>query len=361
MSAQVDTNISGNQSDFEFLNNAFMEDRNAVQKQETGEMDVGEQAGDGEGVDGRSEGKQSPTNTEKELKKIRFKKGEQVWDIDEDAIAEIKADKSTRSLSAKQMRDKASGEIAIENRMRELAEKKKESDSFIKNFSKLSKSDPLRALEGLIEYASQSDPDLKFEKFINELAKQGESLEGMSESERRAWELDRKLKQKEEILQEKESKERLIELRDDFVEDTGISHETFDQYAQALLEDPILSQHIKNEDDLLSAMDNFNYEVAAQNAAYAAVKRVQPSISADDPIIVELAGFLKQNPEWTPEDVLDVTTKMFGEYRKGKAARTLSRKQRVTVSDDDYESANLSDFEFLERELLKDREKKRQQ
>lgn len=349
------TDASDANANYNFLENAIKENKNAIQKPETSQVDVGEQAGDGKAVDGRGEGKKDTGSLEKEGKKIRFQKGENIWDIDEDAVAEIKADKATRKLSAKEIRDKAAGEVAIENRMRELAEMKKESEKLVKNFNKLSKTDPLRAIELLIEHASKIDPEVKFDKFINDLAKQGESLEGMTDAERRAWELERKLQQKEQHIQDKENAEKFMTLRDDFVEQSGISHETFDQYAEVILNDEYLSKNIKNEEDLLKAVDNFNYEVAAQNTAYAAIKHVQPDIASDDPVIMEMADLLKKNPEWTPEDVLEVVQGVFGESRKGKAAKILSRKQRSVVSDEDFEDANLSDFEYLKMKIEKDR------
>lgn len=363
MTALVDATpeVSDSNANFNFLENAIKEKKNAIQKPEASEMDVGEQARDGKGMDGGGESKKDSGNLEKELKKIRFQKGEKVWDIDEDAIAEFKADKSMRKLSAKEMRDKASGEIAIENRMKDLAEKKKETETLVKNFNKLSKTDPLRAIELLIEHASKVDPEMKFDKFINDLAKQGESLESMTDSERKAWELERKLQQKEQIIKEKESTDKFISLRDDFVEQTGITHEHFDQMAEVILNDEFLSKSIKNEDDLLKAVDNFNYEVAAQNTAYAAIKHVQPDIASDDPVIMEMAELLKKNPEWTPEDVMEVVEGVFGESRKGKAAKILSRKQRSVVSDEDFEDANLSDFEYLKRKIEKDRLNKQKQ
>lgn len=355
--AEVETspNVSDSQGNFEFLDKAIREQKNAIQKPETSEVDVGEQAGDGEGVDGGSEVQKDAGNLEKELKKIRFQKGEKVWDIDEDAVAEFKADKSTRKLSAKEMRDKASGEIAIENRMRELAEKKKETESLVKNFNKLSKTDPLKALELVVEYASKLDPDVKFDKFINDLAKQGESLESMNDSERKAWELERKLKQKEEVIQQKEETERFMKLKDEFVDAAGMDHDTFDEIAQLLLNDDDFVKKIKNEEDLIKAVDHFNYEVVSQKAAFAALKAVQPGIAHNDPIVYELGDLLKKNPDWTPADVMEIAEGVFGEHRKGKAAKILSRKQRTTVSDEDFEDANLSDFEYLKRKIEKDR------
>lgn len=355
MTATVEETATDANQNFEFLHKQIQEERNAVPKRETSKVDVGEQAGDGEGVDGGSE-VQKPTANKKDGKKIRFQKDEQIWDIDEDAIAEIKADKSTRSLSAREMRDKASGEIAIENRMREVSEKKKEQDAFIRKFTQTAKSDPIKALEQMIEFVSQADPDINFNKYVNSLIQQSETLANMSDAEKKNWDLERKLKEKEEVLNQKTEQEQFELRREEFVNEVEISPDEFDAMAQTILDDPEISQHVKSTDDLFKVVDEFHYEVQAQNVAYAALSKVAKGLPKDDPVVFELAGVLKNNPDFTPQDVLEIAGKIFQGEQRENAARTLSRKQRSTVSTEDYRTENLSPFEFLNRELAKDRE-----
>lgn len=360
MTAQLETqapDLSNGTANFEALQQQFQEEKShAVQKPKTSELDVGEQAGDSEGMDAGSPSEGHASHSKKEAKKIRFAKGEQVWDIDEDALAEIKADKSTRSLSAREMRDKASGEIAIENRMREVAERKKEQDAFIKKFTQTAKADPIKALEQMLEFAGKADPDLNFNKYVNDLIKQAESLSTMSEAEKRAWDLDRKLKEKDQILKEKEDAETFELKREEFVTEAQISPNEFDRMARTVLDDPEIAQHIKSTDDLFKVVDEFHYEVAAQKVAYAALSRVSKGLPQDDPIVFELADVLKKNPDFTPEDVSDIARELFQGEKREQAAKVLSRKQRSAVSTEDYRTENLSPFEFLEMELKKDRE-----
>lgn len=350
---------SNGTANFESLQQQFQQERaDAIQKQKASEVDVGEQTGNGEGVDTGSKNERNSGSEKKEVKKIRFTKGDQFFDVDEDALAEIKADKSTRSLSAKEMRDKASGEIAIENRFREIAEKKKELEAFSKKFTQTAKADPIKALEMMVEFASKTDPDLNFNKYVNDLVKQAESLSTMTEAEKRAWDLDRKLKEKDQILKEKEDAEQFELKREEFAIEAEISTNEFDRMAQTILEDPELAQHIKSTDDLFRVVDEFHYEVQAQQVAYAALSRVSKGLPKDDPIVFELADVLKKNPDFTPEDVSDIAKGLFQDEKREHAAKVLSRKQRSSVSTEDYRTENLSPFEFLQGELKKDREER---
>jgi hypothetical protein len=356
MSAVLETQNDAN-ANFEALHQQLMDDKNAVSESKTSEVDVGEQAADGERVDRGSQERRGSSD-KKESKKIRFQKGEQVWDIDEDAIAEIKADKSIRSLSAREMRDKSSGEIAIENRMKELAEKRKEQDAFVKRFTETAKKDPIRALEQMMEFASKADPELNFNSYVQSLIQQAESLSGMTEAERKAWDLDRKVKEKDEIIKQKEEKEVFDLRRQEFADEAEISTDEFDNMARMVLEDPEIAKNVGSMDDLFKIVDQFHYEVQAQQAAYAALNKVSKGIAKDDPYVFELADVLKKNPDFEPSDVQDIVRELFMEQKREKAAKTLSRKQRSTVSDEDYRTENLSPFEFLMRELQRDRDKK---
>lgn len=342
--------------DFKFLDNQLREDRNAIQKSKANAVDVLGKTGDGERVGERSESKPQADSPKDNVKKIKFQKGEQSWEIDEDALADIKADKSVRSLTVKELRDKAAGEIAVENRMRDLSEKRKEQESFIKKFTSVSKTNPAKALEIMIEYAAKSDPELNFNKFIDDLAKQAESLGQMTEAERRAYELDQKLKEKDAILKDKENEENFNSLRENFVQTAEISHETFDNYAEMILQDPVLSREIKSSEDLVNRIDDFHFEVCAQQAAHAALSTAVKGLPKDDALVFDLADVLKQNPDWEPEDVIEVAQGILKEQKRNNAAQTLSRKQRSTVSEEDLPDENLSDAEFLAKEILKDRQ-----
>lgn len=345
-------------SNFESLHQQLKDDRsNAIQKQNASKVDVGEQAGDGEGMAGGDTVNQKSSGEKKEGKKIRFSKGEQIWDIDEDAIAEIKADKAIKNLSAREMRDKASGEIAIENRMREVAERKKDQDAFLAKFNKTAKTDPIKALEQMIEYASTTDPELNFNSYVNALIKQSEALGQMSDAEKKAWDLNRKLVEKEQIIKDKEDSENFDTLREDFVSEAGISTNEFDRMAQVILDDPHMSKDVKSTEDLFKVVEEFHFEVQAQNVAYGALSRVSRGIDRVDPLVFDLADVLKQNPDFTQQDVLDIAKEIYSGADRENAAKTLSRKQRNTVSTENYKTENLTPFEFLMQEFEKDREK----
>lgn len=342
-------------SDFAYLQQELQGDRDAVQEHETGEMDVRQQAQDGEGVDGGSEGRKQAHRG----KTIRFQKGDEIWEIPEDAIAEIKADKKLQQLKAFEMRDKAAGDIAVQNRMRDLAEKRKETETFVKNFNKFSKDDPLKALEYAVDYASRENPELKFDGFLNALAEQATRLSEMTEAERKSYKLERDLQEKEEKMQSYEVERNFNRLKTQYLEENDISSNEFDRYAQAVLEDPELVKAIGKEEDLIDAVRGLHYEVEAQRASYHSLKKFVPDLTEgdkqDERIILDFASILKDNPDFTKEDVEEVLYRAVRGNRKRHASQSLSRKQRKSVSSKKHEEDSLSDYEYLKKALLQDR------
>lgn len=290
----------------------------------------------------------------KNVGRLAFKKGEQVWEIDDDAEIELVADKKTTKLTARQMRDAASGDVAIRSRMRELAEAKKSVDAIFKDFSRLSKEDPLKALERMIEKAQEADPDLTYDSFLQALADQAAKLSEMDEKDRKNWDLERKLQEKQKILEEKDKISKLEEKAQSLMAETGINSDQFQAYADALLQDPVLAKQITSEEDLIDRVGELVEEIGAQHAAEAALRKVHPSLPPQDPLIFELASVLKQNPDFTPKDVEDIASYVLEGQRKEKA-KIYSDKARMGASDRYEREKGLSDVEILKRKLLERR------
>lgn len=124
-------------------------------------------------------------------KKLFFIKGDQSVELDDDYEMEFMADKKQTRLTLRELKERAAGDIAVKNRMNSLAEEKKMVQSTFKKFSELSKTDPLGALEYISNKAKESDSEFEYSKYIEMLADQAEKLGQMSESEKKAWELEK--------------------------------------------------------------------------------------------------------------------------------------------------------------------------
>src|SRR5665213_2204632 len=148
----------------------------------------------------------APVNKEQlaPSKKYIFKKGDHALELDDDYEMEFVADKRPTRLTLRELKDRAAGDIAVKNRMHSLAEEKKRIATTFKQFADLAKTDPLAALEFISGKASESDSEFEYSKYLEKLADQAEKLGQMTEEQRKAWELQKKLEKAESNLSRKE-------------------------------------------------------------------------------------------------------------------------------------------------------------
>src|SRR3954471_11654360 len=243
------------------------EKRNASSQQKAMGVPELSPSADSEEVGERSEreGRVSHSAQEKaEAKKIKFNKGEQSLEIDEDAVLEFMADKQPVKMKLKEMRDAAAGGVAVRNRMRELADEKKAINSVFKSFSSTAKQDPVKALQLMMSKVSELDPEMTYETFMNKLADQAKQIAEMEPTEQKVWELERELKEKEASIRSRE----LISMREDLESRTGMDADMFDQLATFIVEDTDLSKRINTEEDIIKEVGALYSEVALHQVSY---------------------------------------------------------------------------------------------
>jgi len=143
-------------------------------------------------------------------KKQTFRRGEESMEIDDDYEVEFMADKKPIRLTLRELKERAAGDVAVKNRMHALAEEKKRVQSTFKEFASLAKSDPLAALEFISSKANEADSEFEYKQYIEKLAEQAESLGKMDDKERKALELEKKLKKAEQDLSQKERQQAVV-------------------------------------------------------------------------------------------------------------------------------------------------------
>jgi hypothetical protein len=263
-----------------------------------------------------------------------FTKGDQKWDIDEDAEFTFKADKGEVTRTLKELRDASAGDVAIRNRMREVAEERKSLQKPIKKFISVSKTDPLRALKIIAEQAKQFDEDFTYENFIQSLAKQGRDLSSMSADQKKAYNLSKEL---EEIKNDSKSKSDEVEERNrkqEFLEKTRLSEDEFEYMGEQILANETLSENIKTQEDLENMIGQLAVETELQKRAFGLWKEVNPEIVDEDiknPLVHAITKQMRQNPDFTNEDLKDIIKDVVAGDKRNRAVRSLSRKKDRTV------------------------------
>jgi hypothetical protein len=352
-------------SPFESLQQQILE-KNAEKQNESKNQNSNQTTHEGQESDSDERELRSPDENQRKGKTFRFTKGKENYEIDEDAEFEFLADKRPIKMTVKEMRDAAAGGIAVRNRMRQIAEEKKNLLDPYKEFSKAYKEDPFNALKKVFKSVQAVDPEADFDEFISSLGKQAQSVAQMDPAARKAYLLEKELKEANGRVTEAEKMQNLARLKQELVEETGLPDEKIFAFGQQILKNPVLSATVKNEADLMARIGDLAEEIEMQKASHEALLKFSPDISPRDPLVFELSNLLKQNPDFDERDLQDIAKGVLGSVQKTKASERLSKKQRpwvagsrgkTTSSNPDY--SRMTPFQALSHQI--ELKKKQQQ
>lgn len=320
-------------------------------------------------VDIREKQISNPKSKNESQKKYVFKKGDHAVELDDDFEIEMTADKKPVKLTLRELKDRAAGDIAVKNRMHTLAEEKKRIQSTFVQFAKMAEKDPIGALEFISSKASEADSEFEFNRYLEKLAEQAEKLGHMSEPERKAWELEKKLEKAEQDLSQKQRTEAVVLRKQQMLSEyEGIGDSEFSHMVDAVLSNEELLEGLEDEHDVMDKVEELIQETLTQRDIITVISEINPSYANDNHIIFALSDQLRQNPDLDEEDVRDIIRELIPPAQGRQPARidererdirTLSQKQRQSMGSH-YREQEASSFELLKQQLLenKDRLKK---
>lgn len=300
------------------------------------------------------------------VKKFAFLKGDQKFEVDEDAEIEMMADKQAVKLTLKQLKERAAGEIAVKNRMHSLAEEKKKVQGTFKEFARLSKNDPLGALEYIAKLANEADSEFAYEAYLGKLAEQAENIGKMTPEERKLWEREKKLSKAEQDLSQKERETNVALRKQEILERyPEIGDQDFGRMVDAVLENPALAKGIETEEQLLETTEELIAESLTQAAIKKAFVEVDPSFALDDETVFAISEQLKNNPDFDEEDLNDIVKEIVGfqeapkEDPKLKEAQiALSKRHRAQTPKSQVPYSGASDYDILMHQLMEQKKQK---
>ena len=286
-----------------------------------------------------------------EVKKYRFTKGDQSFEVDEDAEIEMMADKKTIRLSLRDLKDRAAGDVAIKNRMHALSEEKKKIQGTFKEFSTLAKTDPLQALEFIITQAQEADSELEYQKYLQMLADQAEKLGQMDEPSRKVYETEKKLSKAEQELALNKRQEKALTRKAELLSEYPELAPQFDKMLDSVLASEELMAEVKTEADILDKVESLMDETLLQRDIIRLINKISPSQSQNDSLIFAISDQIKANPDFSEEDVAEILREVLKPQQKLEASKRLSQKQRDSVSVESMKLQGASDFDILVAKL----------
>lgn len=300
-----------------------------------------------------------PTREEKaetEARRSSFRKGEQVFDIDDDAEIEFMADKQSVKMKLAELKDRAAGDVAIKNRLHSLAEEKKKVQGTLKEFGKIAEKDPLKALEYISKQVKDAGTEFEYERYLAALADQAEKLGRMDEKERRAHQAEKRLKEVEGDLSQKEIESLVRQQAQESRDALGITESQFNQAAQMVLGNETLMETIEDEKEFFSTVEEMVVKARSQKRVEAAISRVDPSESTNTDLIIELADIIEDLlPDGTEADLQEIVAEVLKPKSRGRAEARLSEKQRSSMPVEHLRTQGASEYQLLVEQLKEKR------
>lgn len=301
-------------------------------------------------------------------KKFVFRRGEESLELDDDYELEMMADKKPMKLTLRELKERAAGDIAVKNRMHALAEEKKKIQGTFKEFADLAKKDPLGALEYISNKAKEADSEFEHQTYIEKLAEQAEKIGQMSEEQRKAWDLEKKLQKAEENLSLRERQQAVVLRKQDLLETyPEIGDSEFSQMVDAVLENDALLDGVETEDQVMDKVEELIQETLTQRDIITLIKEIDPAQANDSDLIFSLSDQLRQNPDLDESDVRDILRDILAPVQRKAAPsqrddrsrdiRTLSQKQRQGTPVERLREQSASSFDLLKQQLLDNRDK----
>jgi plasmid stabilization system protein ParE len=297
------------------------------------------------------------------MKKNVFQRGEDRYEIDDDYEIEMMADKKPVKMSLRELKERAAGDVAVKNRMHALAEEKKRVQATFKEFATLAKDDPLAALEYISSKANEADNEFEYQKYIEKLAEQAESLGKMDEKERKALELEKKLKKAEANLSQKERQEAVVLRKQEILaEYPEIGDSEFGEMVDAMLANPDLMTGVRDENGFMDRVEELVQETLTQRDIISVINEINPEYAHDNNLVFNLSDQLRLNPDLDEEDVRDIVRSIIGNKapvastKKDRDIRALSSRQRNGMGSQ-YREQNSSDYDVLMQQLVETKDK----
>lgn len=300
-------------------------------------------------------------------KKFVFRRGDESLELDDDYELEMMADKKPIRLTLRELKDRAAGDVAVKNRMHALAEEKKKIQGTFKQFADLAKKDPLAALEYISNQAKEADSEFEYKNYIEKLAEQAEKLGQMSEEQRKAWDLEKKLQKAEESLSERDRKQAVVHMKQDLLETyPEIGDSEFSQMVDAVLENDLLVDGLETEHDVMKKVEELIQETLTQRDIITLIQEINPAHTNDSQLIFSLSDQLKQNPDLDEEDVRDILRDILGSVERVHAPaarddrsrdiRALSQKQRQAMPIARQREQSATPYDLLKQQILENKD-----
>lgn len=190
----------------------------------------------------------------------------------------------------------------------------------------------------------------------------------MTEEQRKAWELEKKLAKAEQNLSLKERQETVVlrkqELMGTYPE---IGDSQFAEMVDAVLSTEELLEGLENEHDVMNKVEDLIQETLTQRDIMSVIQEINPDHLGDNELIFSLSDQLKQHPDLDEEDVRDIIRELIAprerverrvpvQNDRQRDIQTLSNKARQGTPVQSLRTQSGTPYDLLAEQLM-DRKK----
>ena len=289
-----------------------------------------------------------------QAKKVTFKVGDQDVPLDEDAKFQWKVDGKREDITLKDLITNYAGKIPVERRFAELDKVRKEDAQRIQQFentkarqshlihdmhSRVQKGDMFGAVASMLEMSgSKADP----RQFINELRtgmiEQAQKLASMSEAERAV--LDEREQREylqaryDRLLQQQDQEKAQAAQRDRVSAAMQSVNATLEDYAsnKAQLEQAYRERNWNVADVTPEKVASHIKDLRDYGAVREAMIEVDPELVNNDKLWEHGVYLLRQNSDWTKEDLRDVFAEAAAQKRGKSVGQKVAKAPVATVA-----------------------------
>lgn len=183
----------------------------------------------------------------------------------------------------------------------------------------------------------------------------------MTDEQRKAFELERKLEKAEQNLSRKEREAAVVLRKQELLTQyPEIGDSQFGEMVDAILSHEELIEGLESEDQIMDRVEELIQETLTQRDIMSVIREINPEYLGNNELIFSLSDQIRQNPDLEEQDIRDIIAEIIAPPERAevpvpqrtKDIKTLSRKARQADPLQSARTQNMSEYDVLKEQLI---------